>query len=81
VKEEEKMTISEELWFLVAIGGFLTFLQGALTGIISTIIKKIFNKNVSNETILGVVGFIIFLIALVSLFTLPANLKSPPHTP
>jgi len=71
------MTLSEELWWLVAIGGFLTFLQGALTWMISMIIKKISKKDISNETILGIVGLIIFLIALVSLFTLPANLKSP----
>ena len=72
------MTLSEELWFLVAIGGFLTFLQGFLTWAVSTIVKKIFKIDVSNETILGVVGATIFLIALISLFTLPANLKSPP---
>lgn len=61
------MTATEELWFLVSIGGFLLIMEGAIMFMGKSLLKRV------PEPILKVVaGFILFIIALVKLFSLPS---------
>jgi len=66
------MTATEQLWFLVGIGGFLLFMEGAITFIAAGIAQMLKLKKPVSERLLKVIaGFVIFIIALVYLFNLP----------
>lgn len=70
------MITSEQIWFVVAMGGTLTYLQAGIT-LIVYFGAKIFKRNikgveVSLEALKMLVGVIIFVIALVYLSRLPA---------
>ena len=60
------MTATEQLWFLVAIGGFLLFMEGAISFVARRLIKRI-----SEDNLKVVVGIVIFILALIYLINLP----------
>ena len=66
------MTASEQIWFVVGIGGFLVFLEGAITFIVNLIAER-FKKPIRAEVVRIVVGIVIFVIALVYLFNLSST--------
>jgi uncharacterized membrane protein YfcA len=66
------MTASEQIWFVVGIGGFLVFMEGAITFIVNLIAER-FKKRIRAEVVRIVVGIVIFVIALVYLFNLPST--------
>ncbi len=60
------MTVTEQLWFVVGIAGFLLIMEGAISFIARRIIRGI------KEDILKVIaGLVIFAFALIKLLTLP----------
>lgn len=66
------MTIAEQLWFLVCIGGFLVFVEGAF-GIITKLISQIFFKGrqITDTWVKLLGGLAIIILALVELANLP----------
>jgi hypothetical protein len=52
------MTTYEQMWFVIGIGGFLIFIEGAIASI-TKIVAKIFKKPVSEETIKMIAGILI----------------------
>jgi hypothetical protein len=75
------MTVGEQIWFVVAMGGFLIFLQAAVTTLINAvgiIWKTRFSKSTESDTTAQasklvelpkmITGAIIFIMALVYLF-------------
>lgn len=60
------MSASEELWFLIGIGGFLLILEGVISFVARKLIKRI-----HQDVLKVVVGSLIFVIALVYLHNLP----------
>jgi lantibiotic modifying enzyme len=66
------MTLTEQIWFLVGIGGFLIFLEGAITRI-TRLIAIIIKRNVQEDYIKMIVGVIIWLLAIYSLVTRPTG--------
>lgn len=57
------MTVTEQLWFIVGISGFVLFLEGAATWI--------FNKILPRHQEVGriVAGLVIYALGIVALFT------------
>lgn len=66
------MTASEQMWFLIGIGGFLVFLEGAIGWIVKQF-SKLLKRDIPEDIVKIIVGIIIFVIALVYLFTLPST--------
>ena len=64
------MSVNEQLWFLIGIGGFLLFLEGSVTSIVETIARAL-KRNISVGIVKVIVGLVIFILALVYLFNLP----------
>ncbi len=62
------MTATEQLWFAIGTGGFMVFLEGAITWLT----KHLFKGRISDEIGKVVAGVVIYAIALIYLFNLPA---------
>jgi putative Ca2+/H+ antiporter (TMEM165/GDT1 family) len=60
------MSISEQMWFLVGISGFVLFMEGAIIYIL-----KRFNRRIPDELARAGAGLLLFIIALVCLLNLP----------
>jgi putative Ca2+/H+ antiporter (TMEM165/GDT1 family) len=68
------MSITEELWFLVAIGGFLVFMEGAIAYIAIGITRVLKRKITISDHLLKVIaGLVLLILALVYLFNLPKS--------
>lgn len=72
------MTIDEQIWFVVGIGGFVILLEAGITLIVKLIFKqrmKSPKENINEAIVEGIAkstaGAVIFVIALGRLFTLP----------
>ena len=63
------MSTTELLWFTVAIGGFLVFMEGAIT----YVARKVFKGRIPEDILKVVAGFLILVIALIYLFNLPSG--------
>jgi hypothetical protein len=61
------MGTTEQMWFLIAIGGFLVFFEGAIAYIAKGIFRW-FKWNASENIIKVIVGLIIYVVAVVFLF-------------
>ncbi len=61
------MSTTEELWFLIAIGGILVFLEGAITFVAKTLLKG----RIREDLLKVVAGLAIFTLAVIYLFNLP----------
>jgi hypothetical protein len=73
-----QMTTSEQIWFVVALGGFVILLEASITLIVKLILRSrtsSYKEKMREDIIEGIAksiaGAIIFIIALVKLFTLP----------
>jgi len=62
------MTISEQLWFLVGIGGFLLIIEGAVTSIARRLMRRISEGNLR-----VIAGIVIYVLAIVNLLNLPSG--------
>ena len=63
------MTLTEQIWFVVAIGGFLVFLEAAIT----IFTHAVFKNRISRDMGRCIAGIVIFLIAIIELFNLPSG--------
>jgi len=61
----------QEMWLLFGIGGVLLFMQGSFARIIKIIAKKSFNKDIPDDYTMACVGFVIWILALISIITIP----------
>jgi len=60
------MTVTEQLWFVVGIAGFLLIMEGAITFLARSLARRV------PEDILKVIaGLVIFALALIKLLNLP----------
>ena len=72
------MAVTEQIWFIVALGGFVILLEAGITLIVKVVLrsrtksyKEKMREDITEGTAKSVAGLIIFIIALVKLFTLP----------
>ena len=72
------MSIAEQIWFVVALGGFVILLEAGITLIVKVILRSRTQspkERTRDDIIEGIAksaaGLVIFIIALVKLFTLP----------
>ena len=72
------MSIAEQIWFVVAVGGFVLLLEAVITLIVKLILRsrtKSYKEKMRDDIIEGIAkstaGLVMFVIALVKLFTLP----------
>ena len=72
------MSITEQIWFVVALGGFVILLEAGITLIVKVILRsraKRHEERMRDDIIEGIAksaaGLVMFIIALVKLFTLP----------
>jgi hypothetical protein len=56
------------MWFLIGIGGFLVFIEGAIAFIARRLIRRI-----SEDTLKVIAGIVIYALAIVFLLNLPAG--------
>ena len=63
------MGTTEQMWFVIAIGGFMVFLEGALSWIVK-VISKIVKRDFSEYIVKVIAGIIIFIIAIIYLFNI-----------
>ena len=66
------MTVTEQLWFVVGIGGFIIFMEGAISWIVRQFARQ-FRRNISGDIVRVIVGLVLFVLALIRLFTLPST--------
>ena len=66
------MTVTEELWFVVGIGGFVIFMEGAISWIVRQFAKR-FKRDIPGDIVRVIVGLVLFVLALVTLLTLPST--------
>lgn len=66
------MTVTEQLWFVVGIGGFLVFMEGAISWIVRQFARR-FRREISGDIMRVIVGLVLFVLALIRLFTLPST--------
>ena len=66
------MTVTEQLWFIIGIAGFLVFFEAAIINILKGVWKALKRrwKDEYNDTARIIAGLVIFTIALVNLFSL-----------
>jgi hypothetical protein len=57
------MTTTEQVWFLIAIGGFLVFFEGAISSVARTVLKG----RISPDTLKVIAGLVIFVVGLIYL--------------
>ncbi|MBL7125497.1 MAG: hypothetical protein ISS51_05340 [Dehalococcoidales bacterium] len=62
------MTTNELLWFSVAIAGFVIFMEGAITGILSKLKIKL-----SEQLSRAIAGILLFIIAVIYLYNIPSG--------
>jgi len=72
------MTVSEQIWFVVALGGFVILLEAGITLVVKVILRSRAQspkERTRDDIIEGIAkssaGLVIFIIALFRLFTLP----------
>jgi len=72
------MTIIEQVWFVVALGGFVLLLEAGITLIVKLILRsrtKSYGEKMREDIIEGIAkstaGLVMFIIAVVKLLTLP----------
>jgi hypothetical protein len=72
------MTVTEQIWFAVTLGGFVILLEAGITLVVKVILRsrmKSYKEKMREDIIEGTAksaaGLVIFVIALVKLFTLP----------
>jgi hypothetical protein len=63
------MTTYEQMWFVIGIGGFLVFIEGAIA-YITKIIAKILKRPISGDATKIIAGIVIYALALVYLLNL-----------
>jgi hypothetical protein len=61
--KEGVMTIPEQIWFLIGIGGFLVYLEGAITSIARELSERL-TKHISEGDLKMIVGFVILTLAI-----------------
>ncbi len=64
------MTVTEQIWFIIGISGFLIFFEAAIIFILKGLLKKRWKEEYNNPAKI-IAGLVIFTIALVNLYNLP----------
>ena len=72
------MTVTEQLWFAVAVGGFVLLLEAVVTLIVKLALRsrtKSYKEKLGDDIIEGIgkssAGLVLFVLAVVKLFMLP----------